>query len=100
MENSLTGCAKLLLSVLVFLAIGLAIGGIAYQFFSPEGLLYQWREEMWAAHPLQLLLLGVSCFLVKRWLDGLENSVNVADFMVYLAVLVGLFFGIHLMIVN
>lgn len=98
MENSMTGITKLLMSLFVFVSISVAVGGIAYQFFTPDGYLMQWGKDMWATHPLSLLFMGVSCFLFKRWLDGLENGGLVADVMVYLAVVVGVFFGITLLV--
>jgi hypothetical protein len=97
MENSISGFAKLMASLFVFITVCLAIGGIAYQLFAADGQLFLLGKHLWETHPLQLVMLGACAILIKRWLDGLERSAKIADAMIYLAVLVGMFFGYNLL---
>ena len=98
MKHVIYDFSKLTTSLFVFVAISMAFGGVAYQFFSPDGALFQWISGIGHEDPLLLLLAGGVLVVAKRWLEGYERSATVADAMVYLAVLLGIYFGITLVL--
>jgi hypothetical protein len=98
MKHAIHDFTKLAASMFVIVAISLALGGVAYQFFSPDGALFLWVSSIGHEDPLLLLLVGGVLVIAKRWMEGYERSATVADAMVYLAVLFGIYFGITLVL--
>jgi len=97
MKQLVNGIPGLVLSLFVFIAVSLAIGGTAYQIFTPEGAIFQWVAKLWQINPLLPLLLGLAFWVIKHWLESTERSAQFADMTVYLAVLVGMYFGLNML---
>ncbi len=98
MKHVIYDFSKLATSVFVFVAISMAAGGVAYQMFSSDGALFLWLGSIRKEDPLMLLLVGGVLITAKCWLESNERSASVADAMVYLSVLLGIYFGIMLVL--
>lgn len=84
-------------SFAVFAVVTLAVAGTTYQVFNPDGGLIQWISQVWNTNPTLLIVLGGFVLLVKRWLSGVQGA-HAADFLLYGAVMLGLYYGFNLLI--
>lgn len=84
-------------SFAVFAVVTLAVVGTTYQMFNPDGGLIQWASQAWDTNPALLVVLGGIALLVKRWLSDVQGA-HAADFLLYGAIMLGLYYGFNLLI--
>lgn len=98
MKHLIYDFTKLATSLLVFVVISMALGGLSYQFFASDGSLFLWIKHVGSENPLLLLVLGGMLTMVKRWMEGYERNAIIADIMFYLAILLGIYFVFNYML--
>ncbi len=86
-----------LLSFVVFVVVTMAIAGMTYQLFNPDGGISQWVTQVWDTNPTLLFALGSIAVFVKRWLSGVQGA-QAADLLFYGAILLGFYYGFNLLI--
>lgn len=84
-------------SFAVFAVITLGVASTTYQVFNPDGGLVHWVLRVWDANPVLLIMIGGIMLLVKRWLDGTQDSRS-SEMMFYGALLLGTYYGFNLLI--
>lgn len=91
MRHATHHVASTLASLVVFSVIMLGIAGISYQLFSSDGWVLQWLKSLLEFHPMLIIVLGGACLLVKHWMESLNPGTRLADLMLYIAGMAGLY---------